>query len=174
MPVTTHNVTGLPSRLTTSNTAIQPSWPATRRFMRLARSSSKRVSGPSDSTWKSRKLNGAAMRTTTTATNVRRTPYRCTGSRRRYTEDGRTDFLTAPLPDVAGSAPERAANTGNARMMLLFAAAVRVGLGILAIPLAPRLYREHYLALVLLRPTKEVLLGAGFHIRLGNLNVLEV
>ncbi|MGI8632675.1 MAG: DedA family protein [Solirubrobacterales bacterium] len=34
-----------------------------------------------------------------------------------------------------------------------------------AIPLAPFLYREHFVVLVLLRPTKEVLLAAGFLVR---------
>lgn len=75
---------------------------------------------------------------------------------------------------MAGPAPERASDTGNARTVLLVAAGVRVALGVLAVPLAPGLYRDHYLALVLLRPTKEVLLGAGFQIRLDHLNVLEV
>lgn len=36
-------------------------------------------------------------------------------------------------------------------------------------PLAPLLYREHLLALVLIRPTKEVLLAAGFEVRRGDL-----
>jgi len=48
------------------------------------------------------------------------------------------------------------------RRALLGAAAVRAALAILAIPLAPFLYREHVAVLVLLRPTKEVLLFAGF------------
>jgi membrane protein DedA with SNARE-associated domain len=48
------------------------------------------------------------------------------------------------------------------RKALLAAAAVRGVLEIAAIPLAPFLYREHLAVLVLLRPTKEVLLFAGF------------
>lgn len=38
-----------------------------------------------------------------------------------------------------------------------------------ALPLAPFLHREHPLVLVLLRPTKEVLLWAGFLVRRGEL-----
>jgi membrane protein DedA with SNARE-associated domain len=45
---------------------------------------------------------------------------------------------------------------------LLVLAAVRGILGIVAIPLAPFLYREHAAVLVLLRPTKDVFLFAGF------------
>lgn len=48
------------------------------------------------------------------------------------------------------------------RGVLLALTAVRGILGIVAIPLAPFLYREHAAVLVLLRPTKEVLLFAGF------------
>lgn len=59
-------------------------------------------------------------------------------------------------------------------MALLAAAAFRGGLSLLAIPLAPALYKEHFLGLILLRPTKEVLLASGFQIRLGHLSVLEV
>ncbi len=53
------------------------------------------------------------------------------------------------------------------RTTLLVLAAVRVVIGIIAIPLAPFLYREHFVVLVLMRPTKEVLLAGGFLMRLG-------
>jgi membrane protein DedA with SNARE-associated domain len=82
--------------------------------------------------------------------------------------------MTAPLPEVASAAPDRGAGLGSTRIALLAAAALRGGLSLLAIPLAPALYREHFLGLILLRPTKEVLLASGFQIRLGHLNVLEV
>ena len=59
-------------------------------------------------------------------------------------------------------------------MPLLWLAAVRALLGIIAIPLAPFLYREHFAVLVLLRPTKEVLLAAGFLIRQGDVNPVVV
>lgn len=60
------------------------------------------------------------------------------------------------------------------RLWLLWGALFRAALGIIAIPLAPFLYREHFLILVLLRPTKEVLLAGGFLARIGNVNLLEV
>ena len=60
------------------------------------------------------------------------------------------------------------------RTVLLWLAAVRVVLGIIAIPLAPVLYEKHFLILVLMRPTKEVLLAAGFLARQGKVNLLEV
>ena len=56
---------------------------------------------------------------------------------------------------------------------LLCIAGLRGALALVAIPLAPLLYEDHFLALVLLRPTKEVLLGAGFLIRDGRLAVTE-
>ena len=57
---------------------------------------------------------------------------------------------------------------------LLAAAAVRSVLGVAAIPLVPFLYREHFAVLVLLRPTKEILLAAGFQARRGDANLLLV
>lgn len=56
--------------------------------------------------------------------------------------------------------------SGKLRVALLVLAAVRIAIGVLAIPLAPFLYEEHFVVLVLMRPTKEVLLAAGFLIRL--------
>lgn len=56
------------------------------------------------------------------------------------------------------------------RTPLLWLAALRAVLGVIAIPLAPFLYKEHFVVLVLLRPTKEVLLAAGFFIRRGDVN----
>lgn len=60
------------------------------------------------------------------------------------------------------------------REWLLGLAIVRIILGIAAIPLAPFLYREHFLVLVLLRPTKEVFLAGGFLARQGDVNLLEL
>lgn len=54
------------------------------------------------------------------------------------------------------------------RTALLVAAAVRGILAIVAIPLAPALYRDHFVLLVLLRPTKDVLLAGGFLVRDGD------
>jgi membrane-associated protein len=60
------------------------------------------------------------------------------------------------------------------RTPLLWLAVVRGVLAIVAIPLAPFLYREHFVVLVLLRPTKEVLLAAGFLTREGDVGALPV
>jgi membrane protein DedA with SNARE-associated domain len=57
---------------------------------------------------------------------------------------------------------------------LLWLAAVRAVLGIVAIPLAPFLYRKHFAILVLLRPTKEVLLAGGFLIRRHDVHPIVV
>ncbi|MDP1794815.1 MAG: VTT domain-containing protein [Acidimicrobiales bacterium] len=48
------------------------------------------------------------------------------------------------------------------RKALVAAAVLRALLAIAAIPLAPFLYKEHVAVLILLRPTKETLLFAGF------------
>lgn len=53
-------------------------------------------------------------------------------------------------------------------------AVVRVLVGIAAIPLAPFLYREHFVVLVLMRPTKEVLLAGGFLSRLGRVGLVPL
>ena len=58
------------------------------------------------------------------------------------------------------------------RTWLLWLAAARAVLGVIAIPLAPVLYHDHFLVLVLLRPTKEVLLAGGFLARRGDVNLL--
>ena len=47
-------------------------------------------------------------------------------------------------------------------------------LAIAAIPLAPFLYREHFAVLVLLRPTKEVLLAAGLAAHSGDVSLVVV
>lgn len=60
------------------------------------------------------------------------------------------------------------------RGWLLGIAIVRIILGIIAIPLAPFLYKEHFLILVLLRPTKEVFLVGGYLARQGDVNLLEI
>ena len=60
------------------------------------------------------------------------------------------------------------------RTVLLVLAAARTVLGLVAILLAPALFEDHFVFLVLLRPTKEVLLAAGFLIREGDVNVVQV
>lgn len=60
------------------------------------------------------------------------------------------------------------------RTPLLWLAGARAALGVVAIPLAPFLYKEHFIVLVLLRPTKEVLLAGGFLVRRGDVNAVAV
>jgi membrane protein DedA with SNARE-associated domain len=50
----------------------------------------------------------------------------------------------------------------------VWAAAARTALGVLGALLVPLLYKDHFVWLVLLRPTKEILLAAGFLIRRGD------
>ncbi|MEN3273248.1 MAG: hypothetical protein V7636_2009 [Actinomycetota bacterium] len=60
------------------------------------------------------------------------------------------------------------------RRVLLVLAVVRAALAIVAIPLAPALYKHHVALLVLLRPSKEVLLFAGYQLREGKVGLLTV
>lgn len=64
--------------------------------------------------------------------------------------------------------------TQRLRTPLLVLAAVRGAVGLVVIPLAPALYRDHFVALVLLRPTKEVLLVGGFLVRRGDVSLLPL
>ena len=60
------------------------------------------------------------------------------------------------------------------RGVLLVLAVLRGGLALAAIPLAPALYRDHFVLLVLMRPTKEVLLAGGFMMRSDDVEPLAV
>lgn len=60
------------------------------------------------------------------------------------------------------------------RGALLGLAVVRFVLGVVAIPLAPFLFREHFILLVLMRPTKEVFLAGGFLVRQGEIALWAV
>ena len=57
------------------------------------------------------------------------------------------------------------------KRVLLGFGILRAILGVVAIPLAPFLYEEHFLVLVLLRPTKEVFLAGGFLARQGDVSL---
>jgi membrane protein DedA with SNARE-associated domain len=70
--------------------------------------------------------------------------------------------------------PETEGVSKRVRTAMLWVAAVRIVLGIVAIPLAPLLYKDHFLLLVLLRPTKEVFLAGGFLARRGDVDLLEL
>jgi membrane protein DedA with SNARE-associated domain len=58
--------------------------------------------------------------------------------------------------------------------VLVVLALLRGVLAVVAIPLAAWLYREHLAVLVLLRPTKEVFLFAGYQLREGNASIPAV
>jgi len=58
------------------------------------------------------------------------------------------------------------------RKPLLALGAARVGLAVVAIPLVPVLYQDHFLLLVFMRPTKELFLAGGFLVRSGDLNLV--
>lgn len=57
---------------------------------------------------------------------------------------------------------------------LLWLAGVRVGLGLIALPLAPFLYRHHFVVLVLLRPSMGVLLAGSILARQGHISLLAM
>ena len=60
------------------------------------------------------------------------------------------------------------------RPALLALGAVRAVLAAVAVPLAPALYRDHYVVLVALRPTKDVLLLGGFLLRDGQVGLVPI
>ena len=51
---------------------------------------------------------------------------------------------------------------------------MRVAAALLALPLFPMLYREHFLVLVLLRPTQGILLAGAFLARLGHVTLWQI
>lgn len=58
------------------------------------------------------------------------------------------------------------------RRILLVLGIARVALAVIAIPLVPVLFKDHFLWLVLMRPTKELFLAGGFLIRRDELNLV--
>ena len=58
------------------------------------------------------------------------------------------------------------------KAILLWTAVARIATGIAAIPLAPLVYQDQFLWLVLLRPTKEIFLAGGFLTRQGDVNLV--
>ncbi|MEO6712434.1 MAG: VTT domain-containing protein [Mycobacteriales bacterium] len=61
-----------------------------------------------------------------------------------------------------------------ARTTLLWLGGLRTALAVLAVPLAPIVYKHQFLLLVLMRPSKEVLMAGGFFISQGKLEVLPL
>lgn len=58
------------------------------------------------------------------------------------------------------------------RRILLALGIARVALAVIAIPLVPVLFKDHFLWLVLMRPTKELFLAGGFLVRREELNLI--
>lgn len=58
------------------------------------------------------------------------------------------------------------------RKPLIALAVIRLAVGVIAIPLVPVLFKEKFLLLVFMRPTKELFLAGGFLVRRGELNLL--
>ncbi|HJR45805.1 MAG TPA: VTT domain-containing protein [Actinomycetota bacterium] len=62
--------------------------------------------------------------------------------------------------------------TSTWRRILLALGIARVALAVIAIPLVPVLFEDHFLWLVLMRPTKELFLAGGFLVRREELNLV--
>lgn len=58
------------------------------------------------------------------------------------------------------------------RHILLVLGIARLALAVIAIPLVPVLFKDHFLWLVLMRPTKELFLAGGFFVRRDELNLI--
>lgn len=80
-------------------------------------------------------------------------------------------MTTVTARDRNETADRRGTGFERLRSVILAAATLRAVLAAVAIPLAPFLVREHVAVLVLLRPTKEVLLLAGFVLRRGDVSL---
>jgi membrane protein DedA with SNARE-associated domain len=79
---------------------------------------------------------------------------------------GPEDFRS--VVDDSSSSDHAPTRTTALRPVLIGIAAARFALSIIAVFLVPWLYRDHVAGLVALRPTKEVLLFAGYQVRNGN------
>jgi len=58
------------------------------------------------------------------------------------------------------------------RRVLLALAGLRLAVGVIAIPLVPLLFKDHFLLLVLMRPTKELFLAGGFLVKRGEVDLV--
>jgi membrane protein DedA with SNARE-associated domain len=72
---------------------------------------------------------------------------------------------------MLGELPIALRSRNDVRPWLLGLAAMRAALAVVAIPLAPLLWDDHLALLVLLRPTKEVFLLAGYEVLEGRLSL---
>ena len=58
------------------------------------------------------------------------------------------------------------------RKILLALAGLRIAVGLIAIPLVPLWFKDHFLLLVLMRPTKELFLAGGFLAKRGDVDLV--
>lgn len=73
---------------------------------------------------------------------------------------------------AGGSRQERQRRSERDKRALLWVAAVRTVLALIALPLAPFLFRHHFLVLVLLRPSQGVLLAGALLARSGHVSLV--
>lgn len=64
--------------------------------------------------------------------------------------------------------PESAAT----RKVLLALGGLRIAVALIAIPLVPLWFKDHFLLLVLMRPTKELFLAGGFLVKRGDVDLI--
>lgn len=63
-------------------------------------------------------------------------------------------------------------NPATNRRILLALGGLRIAVAVIAIPLVPVLFKDHFLLLVLMRPTKELFLAGGFLVKRGDVDLL--
>ena len=116
------------------------------------------------------------MPTSTTAmpTSTTRSSYLAIGRRLRAVVSGNPASIALTVTAAPRSETPDDSVYERHRRLLLGLAAFRVVVALVAVPLAPVLYEDHIALLVLLRPTKEVLLLAGFMLHQGNASLLPI
>jgi membrane protein DedA with SNARE-associated domain len=103
-------------------------------------------------------------RTTATAASTTRNSYFASGASLSAVASGNPASIAATVTASTDAATAPSTYERH-RPRWLALAALRALLAVVAVPLAPFLFREHAAVLVLLRPSKEVLLLAGFLVR---------
>ena len=106
------------------------------------------------------------------ATSTTRSSYFASGGSLRAVVSGNPASIATTV--TATPSGETTDGYEGHRRLLLGLAAARVVVALVAVPLAPFLYEDHVALLVLLRPTKEVLLLAGFVLERGDASLLPV
>lgn len=60
------------------------------------------------------------------------------------------------------------------RRILLALGALRIAVAVIAIPLVPLWFKDHFLLLVFMRPTKELFLAGGFLVKRGDVDLIPL